>query len=110
MYKFNIYKLYTMKQTVLINLGLLIISLVVIGYVYMSVGNTNKEGFSFEASKVRQRKYLKDQDKYTDSRLFPQTIKNETRDTKFLKFNNTKTKLEEVNPSGQSQKEIYHDR
>ena len=59
MYKFNIYKLYTMKQTVLINLGLLIISLVVIGYVYMSVG-TNKEGFSFEASKVRQRKYLKD--------------------------------------------------
>ena len=35
MYKFNIYKLYTMKQTVLINLGLLIISLVVIGYVYI---------------------------------------------------------------------------
>ena len=100
MYKFNIYKLYTMKQTVLINLGLLIISLVVIGYVYMSVGNTNKEGFSFEASKVRQRKYLKDQDKYTDSRLFPQTIKNETEDTKFLKFNNTKTKLEDVSPSG----------
>lgn len=86
-----------MKQTFLINLGLLIISLVVIGYVYRSI--VSKEGFSFGASKVNERIYLKEQDKYTDARLFPQTIKNEIIDTKFLKMNNKKTKLEEVNPS-----------
>ena len=56
-------------------LGLLIISLVVIGYVYRSI--VSKEGFSFGASKVNERIYLKEQDKYTDARLFPQTIKNE---------------------------------
>ena len=74
----------------------------------------NKEGFDFVNATAEQKKYLKQQDKYWDSRLFPQVVKDGGDESKFLqlkmgheksvfespiKLNETKTRLVEVSPS-----------
>ena len=53
-------------------LGLMGIALIL---VLLSISVNTKEGFDFEGRKDEQRKYLKDTDKYWDSRLFPQVVK-----------------------------------
>ena len=74
----------------------------------------NKEGFDFVNATAEQKKYLKQEDKYWDSRLFPQVVKGGGDESKFLKLkmghnasifespiklNKTKTQLVEVSPS-----------
>ena len=65
----------------------------------ISINISKVEGFDFEGRKDDQRKYLKDTDKYWDSRLFPQVINGVDKESKFLKLNKDKTKLDEISPT-----------
>ena len=60
-------------------LGLLIVIIVVM----ISINISKVEGFDYEGRKDEQRKYLKDTDKYWDSRLFPQVINGVDKESKF---------------------------
>ena len=81
-------------------LGLLIVIIVVM----ISINISKVEGFDYEGRKDEQRKYLKDTDKYWDSRLFPQVINGVDKESKFLKLSKDKTKLNEISPTASMDK------
>merc|ERR1711871_468124 len=77
-------------------LGLMAIALVL---VLISISVNKIEGFDYEGRKDDQRKFLKDNDKYWDSRLFPQIIKGVDKESKFLELSKDKTKLNKISPT-----------
>ena len=80
----------------LLHLGLfLLVGILVL----KAITGYNKEGFDFQGRKSEQKNYLKSQDKYWDSRLFPEVVKGGKDDSKFLKFNKDKTKLTDISPT-----------
>merc|ERR1711981_592112 len=56
-------------------------------------------GFDYEGRKDDQRKFLKDNDKYWDSRLFPQVVKGVDKESRFVELSKDKTKLDEISPT-----------
>ena len=82
-------------------LGLMGIALIL---VLLSISVNTREGFDFEGRKDEQRKYLKDNDKYWDSRLFPQVVKGVDKESKFVELSKDKTKLNEISPTASTDK------
>ena len=82
-------------------LGLMGIALIL---VLLSISINTKEGFDYESRKDEQRKYLKDNDKYWDSRLFPQVVKGVDKESKFVELSKDKTKLNEISPTASTDK------
>ena len=80
----------------LLHLGLILLVGILI---IKTVDAYNKEGFDFVSAENNQKNYLKRDNKYWDSRLFPEVVKGGKDDTKFLKLNRSKIKLEKVAPS-----------
>ena len=85
----------------LLHLGLILLVGVLI---IKALDAYNKEGFDFKTAENDQKKYLKREDKYWDSRLFPQVVKGAKDDSKFLKISDDKTKLEDISPTGNADK------
>ena len=67
----------------LLHLGLILLVGVLL---IKAVDAYNKEGFDFVNATTEQKKYLKQEDKYWDSRLFPQVVKGGGDESKFLKL------------------------
>lgn len=80
-------------------LGLMAIAVIL---VLISISINNVEGFDYESRKDDQRKFLKDNDKYWDSRLFPQLIKGVDKESKFVKLSKDKTKLNKISPTAKT--------
>jgi hypothetical protein len=79
----------------LFNLGLIVLAVIL---VIMSI--SMKEGFDFSGREDVQNTYLKTQDTYWNSRLFPQVVKGVDNESKFLALNKDKTKLNKISPTG----------
>jgi len=71
-------------------LGLMAIAVIL---VLISISMNKVEGFDYEGRKDEQRSFLKQTDKYWDSRLFPQVVKGVDKESKFLELSKDKTKL-----------------
>ena len=104
----------------LLHLGLILL----VGILLIkAVDAYNKEGFDFIGANDEQKKYLKRDDKYWDSRLFPQVVKGGGDESKFLKLekghdkfpssdsvtsivnlDKTNTRLVEVSPAANTDK------
>ena len=80
-------------------LGLMAIAVIL---VLISISMNNVEGFDYEGRKDDQRKFLKDNDRYWDSRLFPQVIKGVDKESKFVELSKDKTKLNEISPTAKT--------
>ena len=79
----------------LLYLGLMIAAILVL----LSISVNTIEGFDYEGRKDDQRKFLKDNDKYWDSRLFPQVVKGVDKESRFVELSKDKTKLDEISPT-----------
>ena len=77
-------------------LGLMAIAAIL---VLISISMNKVEGFDYEGRKADQRKFLKENDKYWDSRLFPQVVKGVDKESKFVELSKDKTKLNNVSPT-----------
>jgi len=82
-------------------LGLMAIAVIL---VLISISVNNVEGFDYEGRKDDQRKYLKDNDKYWDSRLYPQVVKGVDKESKFVELSRDKTKLNNISPTATTDK------
>jgi hypothetical protein len=80
-------------------LGLMTLAVIL---VVMSI--SMREGFDYSGRKDDQSVYLKTQDKYWNSRLFPQVIKGVDKESNFLAFNKSKTKLDKISPTSTTDK------
>ena len=80
-------------------LGLMAIAVIL---VLISISMNNVEGFDYEGRKDDQRKFLKDNDRYWDSRLFPQVIKGVDKESKFVELSKDKTKLNKISPTAKT--------
>ena len=82
-------------------LGLMAIAAIL---VLISISMNKVEGFDYEGRKDEQRSFLKQNDKYWDSRLFPQVVKGVDKESKFLELSKDKTKLNKVSPTASTDK------